>query len=117
MHPSETEPRSSQPFTAPATSSAEAELVARSLADNEYIRQRLAPQPGDHDYLCLSDLLGATAASRIIARENATEFLASADLERGVGTKKGVEPTRALDAGSQAQVDVPAFEGSHASPP
>jgi hypothetical protein len=46
------------------------------------------------------DQLGATAASRIIARENATGFLASADLVRGVGTKKGVEPTRALDIDS-----------------
>jgi hypothetical protein len=44
--------------------------------------------------------LGAMAASRIIAKEKSVEFLASADLVRGVGTTKGVEPTRVLDIDS-----------------
>ena len=37
------------------------------LADKEYIRQRIAPKPGDPHYLCLSDLL--MALDRLIPPE------------------------------------------------
>jgi len=33
--------------------------AAEILAQNEYVRQRIAPRPGDPDYLCLVDLLAA----------------------------------------------------------
>src|SRR5689334_4582859 len=33
--------------------------VDRSIQDKDYIRKRLAPEPGDADYLHLVDLLGA----------------------------------------------------------
>lgn len=46
--------------------------AAEILAQNEYVRQRIAPRPGDPDYICLVDLLEAV---RLLAPEKAGKIL------------------------------------------
>lgn len=46
--------------------------AAETLAQDEYVRQRIAPRPGDPDYLCLIDLL---AAIKAVAPKDARKIL------------------------------------------
>lgn len=61
--------------------------LSDSLANNEYIRQRLSPRPGDPDYLCLIDLKDAIAA------------MARLDAHRVLDFGSGGSPYRALFSG------------------
>jgi SAM-dependent methyltransferase len=69
--------------------------AAEILAQNEYVRQRIAPRPGDPDYLCLVDLLAALKS------------LAPADVDKMLDYGCGGSPYRSLfSAGTYHRADL-----------